>query len=64
MLLTVFFSFKLNANPSLIQDGVPDMFTLSFSSVKVGWIGFEPYLTSFFWNDSDVKVSFVERRER
>ncbi|KAL9965135.1 hypothetical protein ACROYT_G028891 [Oculina patagonica] len=25
---------KLNANPSLIQDGVPDMFTLSFSSVK------------------------------
>jgi len=25
---------KLNANPSLIQDGVPDMFTLTLSSVK------------------------------
>ena len=30
------FSFQLNSNPSLVQDGVPDMFTLGLSSVKVG----------------------------
>ena len=28
-------SFQLNSDVKLVQDGVPDIFTLSFSSVKV-----------------------------
>ena len=37
MKLLIFCCFQLNANPSLIEDGVPDMFTLTLSSVKVGF---------------------------
>lgn len=29
-------SLQLNSDPSLVQDGVPDIFTLSLASVKVG----------------------------
>ena len=32
----LFPSLQLNSDPSLVQDGVPDIFTLSFSSLKVG----------------------------
>lgn len=31
-------SLQLNSNPGLVQDGVPDVFTLSLSSVKVGFL--------------------------
>ena len=37
IIIFIFYCFQLNANPSLIQDGVPDMFTLTLSSVKVGF---------------------------
>ena len=37
IIIFICYCFQLNANPSLIQDGVPDMFTLTLSSVKVGF---------------------------
>ena len=32
-----FLPFQLKSNPSQVQDGKPDIYTLSLSSVKVGF---------------------------
>ena len=38
-----FLPFQLKSNPSQVQDGIPDIYTLSLSSVKVGFHDIKEY---------------------